>query len=310
MALGIGDDAALLDSTPGQQLVMASDTLVEGVHFPVSASAGQIGTRALCVNLSDMAAMGATPRWFTLALTLPKEKANDQWLAKFSGAIAGIANRYNIALVGGDTTSGPLSVSMTLLGEVPAGDALQRSGAQVGDRVFVTGTLGDGVAGLKLAINENSAINVSERLLKRFYSPYPQIETGLRLRRIATACIDISDGLVADLGHICQSSGVSATISTEQLPIAEDVRQMAGDQAVSWVLNGGDDYQLCFTVSADKLEALEQLIEESDLDVTAIGTIDTADKANSVDKAKPVTVLDRNGEPVEIHKQGYKHFGQ
>ena len=310
MALGIGDDAALLNSTPGQQLVMASDTLVEGVHFPASASAGQIGSRALCVNLSDMAAMGATPRWFTLALTLPKEKANNQWLAGFSGAIAGIANRYNLALVGGDTTSGPLTVSLTLLGEVPSGDALQRSGAQPGDRVFVTGTLGDGVAGLKLAINENNIESVSDRLLQRFYSPYPQIVTGLRLRRIASACIDISDGLVADLGHICQSSEVSATISTEQLPIAEDVRQMAGDQAVSWALNGGDDYQLCFTVSADKLAALQRLIEQFELDVTAIGTIDAADKAYSVEKSGLVTVLDRNGDPIEIHQQGYKHFGQ
>lgn len=304
MVLGIGDDGALLNSTPGQQLVMASDTLVERVHFPASASAGQIGSRALCVNLSDLAAMGAVPRWFTLALTLPPEKANNQWLAEFSSAIAEIANRYNIALVGGDTTSGPLTVSLTLLGEVPAGRALQRSGARVGDRVFVTGTLGDGVAGLELASNKNSIKNVSDRLLQRFYCPLPQVETGIQLQGIASACIDISDGLVADLGHICQSSGVSATINTVRLPIADDVRQMAPDKAVSWALAGGDDYQLCFTVSEDKLEAMEQLVAAEKLNVTEIGTIGAANKAGLV------TVLDGDGEPVVIQQQGYKHFGQ
>lgn len=302
--MGIGDDAALINTRPNQQLVVASDTLVEGVHFPSTATGKQIATRALCVNLSDMAAMGAQPRWFTLALTLPKDKANSLWLADFSAGIAEIAQQFDIALVGGDTTSGPLTVSMTLLGEAPSGESLQRAGAAVGDTVFITGTLGDGAAGLKLVSNINGKNSDSDRLLQRFYAPHPQVEIGLQLRAIASACIDISDGLIADLGHICQSSNVAATIYTEQLPIAADVRDIASDNGLNWALFGGDDYQLCFTVSADKLDKVEQLIDCGELTASKIGTINGADDSDSV-----VTVLDRDNNPVTVNKQGYDHFG-
>jgi thiamine-monophosphate kinase len=302
--LGIGDDAALINTRPNQQLVVASDTLVEGVHFPSTATGKQIATRALCVNLSDMAAMGAQPRWFTLALTLPKDKANSLWLADFSAGIAEIAQQFDIALVGGDTTSGPLTVSMTLLGEAPSGESLQRAGAAVGDTVFITGTLGDGAAGLKLVSNINGKNSDSDRLLQRFYAPHPQVEIGLQLRAIASACIDISDGLIADLGHICQSSNVAATIYTEQLPIAADVRDIASDNGLNWALFGGDDYQLCFTVSADKLDKVEQLIDCGELTASKIGTINTADDSDNL-----VTVLDRDNNPVAVNKQGYDHFG-
>jgi len=302
--LGIGDDAALINTRPNQQLVVASDTLVEGVHFPSTATGKQIATRALCVNLSDMAAMGAQPRWFTLALTLPKDKANSLWLADFSAGIAEIAQQFDIALVGGDTTSGPLTVSMTLLGEAPSGESLQRAGAAVGDTVFITGTLGDGAAGLKLVSTINGKNSDSDRLLQRFYAPHPQVEIGLQLRAIASACIDISDGLIADLGHICQSSNVAATIYTEQLPIAADVRDIASDNGLNWALFGGDDYQLCFTVSADKLDKVEQLIDCGELTASKIGTINTADDSDNL-----VTVLDRDNNPVAVNKQGYDHFG-
>lgn len=302
--MGIGDDAALINTRPNQQLVVASDTLVEGVHFPSTATGKQIATRALCVNLSDMAAMGAQPRWFTLALTLPKDKANSLWLADFSAGIAEIAQQFDIALVGGDTTSGPLTVSMTLLGEAPSGESLQRAGAAVGDTVFITGTLGDGAAGLKLVSNINGKNSDSDRLLQRFYAPHPQVEIGLQLRAIASACIDISDGLIADLGHICQSSNVAATIYTEQLPIAADVRDIASDNGLNWALFGGDDYQLCFTVSADKLDKVEQLIDCGELTASKIGTINTADDSDNL-----VTVLDRDNNPVAVNKQGYDHFG-
>jgi thiamine-monophosphate kinase len=289
--------------------VVASDTLVEGVHFPVDATARQIGTRALCVNLSDMAAMGAQPRWFTLALTLPEEKANSHWLADFSAGIAEIAGQFDIALVGGDTTSGPLTVSLTLLGEVPVEDSLQRSGAKVGDSVFVTGTLGDGAAGLKaISSNLDSYIN-SDRLLQRFYAPQPQIKTAIKLRGIASACIDISDGLVADLGHICRASHVAATISTQQVPIAADVRELAPKDCIDWALFGGDDYQICFTVNADKLDAVEQLINSDELHASKIGIIDIANEAANA-SGRLVTVLDSSNSPVEINKQGYDHFGQ
>ena len=306
--MGIGDDAALINPSDNQQLVVASDTLVEGVHFPATATAKQIGTRALCVNLSDMAAMGAQPRWFTLALTLPEEKANSDWLADFSAGIAEIAEQFDIALVGGDTTSGPLTVSLTLLGEVPPAESLQRSGAQVGDSVFVTGNLADGAAGLKWISSINNIFNDSDRLLQRFYSPQPQIKTGIQLRGIASACIDISDGLVADLGHICQSSAVAATIYIEQLPIAADVRKLGADNCINWALFGGDEYQLCFTVSADNLSTLEQWIDSGELHASKIGTIDKAAKAvNS--STNLVTVLDCNNNPIAVNKQGYDHFG-
>jgi thiamine-monophosphate kinase len=308
VALGIGDDAALINPSNNQQLVVASDTLVEGVHFPDDATAKQIATRALCVNLSDMAAMAAQPRWFTLALTLPEEKANSDWLAEFSAGIDEIAEQFDIALVGGDTTSGPLTVSITLLGEVPAAESLQRSGAKAGDAVFVTGELGDGAAGLKSLSSKIDNTFDSDRLLQRFYAPQPQIKTAIRLRGIASACIDISDGLVADLGHICQASAVAATIYTEQLPIASDVRALAPNNCIDWALFGGDDYQLCFTVSAHKLVAIEQLIDSGELHASKIGTVEIATEATK-SSGNLVTVLDSNNSPIEINKQGYDHFG-
>jgi len=304
VALGIGDDAALLNVTPGQQLVMASDTLVAGVHFPETASGRQVATRALCVNLSDMAAMGANPRWFTLALTLPRDKANAEWLADFSAGLGDIAKQQGVALVGGDTTSGPLTLTLTLVGEVPAGEALTRGGAGPGDSVFVTGYLGDGAASLE-AITNNKSLHIdSDRLLQRFYSPQPQIQAGLKLRAIASACIDISDGLMADLGHICKASGVTAVIQTEQLPIAAEILELSPLDALEWALCGGDDYQLCFTVAADHLAKVDALIELGELDARRIGTINPGDQSIS-----PVSVIDKNKTLLTVVKPGYNHFG-
>ncbi|MDA9983625.1 thiamine-phosphate kinase [Porticoccaceae bacterium] len=304
MALGIGDDAALLNVTPGQQLVMASDTLVAGVHFPETASGRQVATRALCVNLSDMAAMGANPRWFTLALTLPRDKANAEWLADFSAGLGDIAKQQGVALVGGDTTSGPLTLTLTLVGEVPAGEALTRGGAGPGDSVFVTGYLGDGAASLEAITHSKSLYTDSDRLLQRFYSPQPQIQAGLKLRAIASACIDISDGLMADLGHICKASGVTAVIQTEQLPIAAEILELSPLDALEWALCGGDDYQLCFTVAADHLAKVDALIELGELDARRIGTINPGDQSIS-----PVSVIDKNKTLLTVVKPGYNHFG-
>lgn len=304
MALGIGDDAAVLNVTPGQQLVMASDTLVAGVHFPETASGREVATRSLCVNLSDMAAMGAKPRWFTLALTLPRDKANAEWLADFSAGLGDIAKQYDVALVGGDTTSGPLTLTLSLVGEVPVGEALTRGGAGSGDSVFVTGNLGDGAAALEIIVNDRLHHHDSDRLLRRFYCPEPQIQAGLKLRSIASACIDISDGLMADLGHICKASGVTAVIQTERLPIAAEILERSPLDALEWALCGGDDYQLCFTVAADQLASVEALIDLGELDARRIGTINPGDQSSVM-----VSVIDKNDTLLTVVKPGYNHFG-
>jgi thiamine-monophosphate kinase len=299
VALGIGDDAALVNPSPNFQLVVATDTLVESVHFPVDASAEQIATRALCVNLSDMAAMGATPRWFTLALTL--EKADAPWLAGFSRGLAQVADEFALALIGGDTTAGPLTISMTLIGEVPIGEALPRAGANVGDSIYVTGTLGDGAAALKLLTsNDERGLVDSERLLTRFYRPQPQIQVGLKLRGIANACIDISDGLLADLAHLCRASAVSADLKSKRLPIHPDVEESYPQYSLDWALSGGDDYQLCFTVSQDKCTIVNRWIEVGDLNATMIGQIQPATGGNFPVRVDNVTV--------ELNR-GFDHFG-
>ena len=301
MALGIGDDGALINPSADTQLVMASDTLVESVHFPADASGEQIASRALCVNLSDMAAMGATPKWFTLALTMPKHLANNQWLKSFSAGLADVAKEFDIALVGGDTTLGPLAVSITMLGEVPVGQALQRNGALVGDAIYVTGTLADGAAALNmLKANANKVTEDSERLLARFYRPQPQIEAGIALRNIASACIDISDGLVADLGHICLASGVKANLVAQWLPIHRQLREMSEADYLNWALTGGDEYQLCFTLSANNKIIVDQWIAEGKLMATMIGQI-----TQSCDSEELVTV---DHQPVEDSIGGFDHF--
>lgn len=300
MALGIGDDAALLNMPADQQLVVATDTLVESVHFPPQASAEHIATRALCVNLSDMAAMGARPRWFTLALTLPATMASTQWLESFSRGLATVAEQYDIALVGGDTTAGPLTISLTLLAEVPVAQSLRRDGAKPGDTLYVTGTLGDGAAALEIISRGDLAH--SERLLTRFYQPQPQIEAGIRLRNVASACIDISDGLIADLGHICKASGVRSDIQTELLPIHQELHQLWPQQAVDWALSGGDDYQLCFTVPQSRCEIVNQWIDAGEFDATMVGQI------LAPDNSKNLVIVD--GIASADIKRGFDHFSQ
>ena len=218
VVLGIGDDAAVLELKAGEQLVVATDTLVEGVHFPAGLDGEHIAARTLLTNLSDLAAMGAEPRWFTLALTLPE--ARPEWLASFSAGLSRVATACGCALVGGDTTSGPLTVTITIHGTVPAGQALTRSGAKPGDTVFVTGFPGLGAAGLACVLGELALADQSDRqqLRDKFLNPQPRLDTGQQLRDIASAVIDISDGLLADLGHICHRSGVGAKLQLAKLP--------------------------------------------------------------------------------------------
>lgn len=301
VVIGIGDDAAVLAIDAMPQLVMASDTLLVSTHFPRHASPEQIATRALCVNLSDMAAMGATPKWFTLALTLPQELACDNWLQDFSRGLAQIADQYNVALVGGDTTAGPLSVTITVLGEVPSGASLLRSGAAPGEHIFVSGTLGDGAAALDYLIaGSDASAEANKRLEQHFYCPQPQIELGLGLRDFATACIDISDGLLADLGHICEASQLRAQIDTKALPIHIDLRQLPDSQVLQWALTGGDDYQLCFTIPQHRTSDFVQWAQSRKIPVSAIG------KLVEPDIKKPAVEID--GQPAPAEWRGYNHF--
>lgn len=296
--LGIGDDCALLSVPEGHQLAVSMDTLVADVHFPADADPELIAERALRVNLSDLAAMGATPLWFTLGLTLPS--SDPDWLESFSRGLFAAANEFNCTLVGGDTTRGPLSLTLQVHGSVDANLALRRSGAGVGDLVCVTGNLGDGAAALALIQDSLWAgDDASAYLLERFYRPRPQLAEGQLLLGIASAALDISDGLVADLGHICQRSRVGAVIDIDRLPLSSALKaNVEHDKATSWALAGGDDYQLCFTVPQAKYSALQSLIESDQLQASVIGEVV---EGNAV-------ICREHGIEVNIAATGYNHF--
>jgi thiamine-monophosphate kinase len=297
VAVGIGDDAAIIDSQKNHQIAVATDTLVASVHFPEEASAEQIATRALCVNLSDMAAMGALPKWFTLALTLPQTLVSSDWLQGFSQGLATIAKQYNVSLIGGDTTAGPLTISITVLGEIPIGQGLCRDGAKPNDIIYVSGTLGDGAAALHQLKHPDLVQN--DRLVKRFYQPQPQVKLGLGLVNYASACIDISDGLVADLNHLCKASSVTASINSQLLPIHRDIKQAYLEQSRQWALTGGDEYQLCFTVPLDKQKAFEHWATSNHFAVTAIGNMSVLEHNH---------YLKIDNQVSSITAGGYAHF--
>jgi thiamine-monophosphate kinase len=251
--LGIGDDCAMLSIPNGFELAITTDTMVEDVHFFAGCDPYQLGNKLLAVNLSDLASMGAKPVAVTLALTLPK--VNENWLQTFAEGFFALAERYSVDLIGGDTTSGPLTLTVTALGLVPMGQALRRSTAKSGDIICMTGNLGD--AGLGLKINQGYDCKQPDAALMRFNQPDPQVEAGQALIGIANACIDISDGLIGDLGHILQLSQVGARIDWEALPLSPEVLtyiENTGDWAMP--LTAGDDYELCFTVSVDKVQSL------------------------------------------------------
>ncbi|PCJ38402.1 MAG: thiamine-phosphate kinase [Cellvibrionales bacterium] len=297
--LGVGDDCALLAPPAGEVLAVTTDTLISSVHFPHHSPARLIAQRALAVNLSDMAAMGATPRWFQLALTLPD--SDQSWLAEFSAGLNAMACEFNCALVGGDTTRGPLTISITLIGTVPSREALKRSGAKPGDTVFVSGTLGDGAAGLAV-VEGRLSLSVEDTgfLEERFWQPQARVAQGLKIREFASAAIDISDGLVADLGHIAKASQVGALVEVDKLPLSPALRRAAGsERGLTWALSGGDDYELCFTVPASGLAQCQRLIDEGVLTATAIGQI-TAGQA--------VRCVDGQGSSYDVTHSGYQHF--
>ncbi|MBU0594868.1 MAG: thiamine-phosphate kinase [Gammaproteobacteria bacterium] len=319
--LGVGDDAALLQVSPGMELAVSVDMLVEGRHFAPQDGPGTVGHKSLAVNLSDMAAMGAKPRWATLALALPA--ADEKWLRGFAGGFFGLAGKFGVDLVGGDTTRGPLNICIQIMGEVPAGQALRRDGAKVGDEIWVSGALG--TAALALAFRQGRVeLEQMEAAacLPALYVPQPRVELGLSLRGIASAAIDVSDGLLADLGHILEQSGVGAEIHFEALPLHDVTRRhigslspgslpRAGERdadslreaqvivAKNCVLAGGDDYELCFAAPAARHAELLALAQKLALPLTCIGRI--------VSEAG-LALLDGKGSLMPVAAKGFDHF--
>jgi thiamine-monophosphate kinase len=301
VALGIGDDCALLVPPAGLQLVVTLDTLVADVHFFADADPESIGHKALAVNLSDLAAMGATPAWATLALTLPK--ADEEWLARFCRGLFALADRYGVQLVGGDTTHGPTTViTLQAHGFVPPGQALRRAGAKPGDGIYVTGTPGDAGLALAAAYGKTTVGAAYHAYAQaRLEWPEPRIAQGIALRGVASAAIDISDGLAQDLGHILERSGGGALLEVDGLPLSSALTaSLDPDAAIMTALASGDDYELCFTVSPDRTSQLESVAADWDCCCTRIGVI-TAESG--------LRLIRADGSTFHLERLGYDHFG-
>lgn len=296
VVLGIGDDAAILEVPADKQLLVSTDTLVSGLHFPDHISPLDLGYRCLAVNLSDLAAMGASPRWATLALTLPE--ADAVWLQGFSDGFFTLADRHGLALVGGDITRGPLTITVQVHGFAGRGQALCRKGANVGDLVYVTGELG--AAGMALACMEHrldlSAESVNQ-VARRYLRPEPRLAAGMALVGMASSAIDISDGLLADLGHILKASEVGATLRLDDLPLPSAADEIGRNAAVHYALCSGDDYELCFTVPAVVAPEMEQRLR-SLCAVSCIGEISDSNELDCIEAGQTVTITGR----------GFQHF--
>lgn len=296
--VGIGDDAAVLSMPVGQEQIAAIDTMVEGVHFPVGTAPADIGWKALAVNLSDLAAMGASPAWALLALTMPRADAD--FVDGFAEGFAQLAQPYRLALIGGDTTRGALTISVAVHGFAPPGKALTRDAACVGDAVFVTGTLGDAAAGLHCLQQRLPESTHSSYLIQRLNRPTPRIAAGIALRDAAHACIDVSDGLLADLGHICHASGVGAEIDAALLPQSSALLSLYDDAtARDFALSGGDDYELCFTVPAARVAEVSADLARLGCGATRIGRIVASEG---------VRVRDAHGQWLDTSSSGWEHF--
>lgn len=295
VVLGIGDDAALLAVPAGDVLAVTTDTLVAGRHFPEEAAAADIGWKSLAVNLSDLAAMGATARWVTLAITLPDN--NEHFLREFSRGFFALADQENVRLVGGDTTRGPLAITVTAMGTLPAATAIRRDGARAGDDLYVSGTVGDAGLGLRLALDQwpdELAQATRDMALARLHRPHPRLALGTALRGVASAGLDVSDGVAQDLGHLLQASGVGAKLELDALPMSTALQAIDPAFAVVLALTSGDDYELLFTAPPAMRDAIAGL----PVRCTRIGSI----------TATPGLVLLRNGQPVDMPVAGYTHF--
>ncbi len=298
VSIGIGDDAAAVRVPTGHELLVSVDTLVSGVHFPVGTSAYDLAYKALAVNLSDMAAMGAEPAWFTLALTLPDSEAG--WLADFSRGLFELADEHGVALIGGDTTCGPLTVSIQIMGYAPTGRCLRRKGAQVGDLIYASGQIGDGGIGLALLQQrEVPPLSSAEEayFIQRLNRPTPRVALGLALRGIASAAIDVSDGFVADLAHILEHSEVGACLNISTLPMATILKNDAN--AWQQALSAGDDYELCFTVPAQYAGLIDNLAMTLNCPLTCVGEIEIA---------RGLRMRSVDGAVFPIDNKGYIHF--
>ncbi len=298
--LGVGDDGAIVRPTPGHELVISTDMLVAGTHFLADADPEALGWKVLAVNVSDMAAMGATPRWAVVAAALPA--ATESWIAAFARGLFACADEFGVDVIGGDTTRGPRNFCVTIFGEVPAGQALLRSGAQVGDEVWVSGAPGRAALGLahlqgRCALAEPA---LSE-CLDALHRPRPRVALGLRLRGLASAAIDVSDGLLADLGHILERSGAAAEIRFDSLPAA--ALRMGAEEALArdCLIAGGDDYELCFTAPADRHPAVAALAKELGLGLSCVGRIVAGPPGS-------VVLLDAEGRPMPAARRGFDHF--
>ncbi len=297
--LGVGDDAALMQPAPGQHLAVSSDMLVAGCHFLADTDPERLGHKALAVNLSDLAAMGATPRWVLLALALPHP--DEDWVAAFARGFHAEACAHQVDWVGGDTTAGPLNISVTILGEVPVGHALRRSGALPGDQLWVSGTLGDAACGLaclqqRLGLDDQARAHCVARLER----PTARVGLGLALRGVASAAIDVSDGLLADLGHLLTASGLGARVDWPAVPLSAALAGLRDDNFVrAAALTGGDDYELCFTAPASASLAVQAAAAAVGVRVTAIGVVESQDGTR---------VFDRAGRPMAFARAGFDHF--
>jgi thiamine-monophosphate kinase len=295
VVLGIEDDAALLRPRDGKLLVVATDTLNDGVHFPTGTAPNDLGWKSLAVNLSDLAAMGAQPAWCTLSLSL--HDADLRWLDAFLDGFFELASRHQVALVGGDTTRGPLSICVTMHGFVEPESVMRRAGARVGDDVWVTGTLGDAAAAL---VQWRAGAVVEPALRARMDRPTPRIEAGRALANIAHACIDVSDGLIADLAHLCSASDVGAELRLDALPASTALRAMFTDQT-RYVLQatGGDDYELCFTAASTEHAAIADIARATTVPMTRIGCIVAG---------REVVSRDATGQAWQPPRNGFDHF--
>src|SRR5258706_10346988 len=297
--LGVGDDCALLNVTNGMDLAVSTDTMVSGTHFFPEVDPEHLGHKALAVNLSDMAAMGAMPYWAMLAITLPS--VDHAWLGAFSKGFFDLAEEFNVSLVGGDTTRGPLSLTVTIMGEVPAGAALRRSGAKAGNDIWVSGHIGD--AALAVA-HRHGRVKLDEAdyndAVMHLYEPIPRVQLGQALRGLATSAIDISDGLLADLGHICRLSGVGATVELSRIPLSGiAVKHVETGAGLTAIVAGGDDYELCFTAHPNSRESIDDLQDMLGVHLTRIG---------QVRRGKGVSLVGSDGKAVKVDGRGYDHF--
>lgn len=296
--LGIGDDAALLQVTAGHQLVISTDMSVANTHFFAETPAFDIGWKSMAVNVSDMAAMGALPKWATLAMALPQLDA--PWLQAFAEGLFACANDAGVGLIGGDTTRGPLNIAITIMGEVPIGLALRRDGAQVGDDIWVSGTLGQAALWLQ---DKQGLIHLDvparAQYAQAMHRPQPRWQLGLALRALAHSALDISDGLLADLSHMLKASHVGATLDWDAIPKPDTHRVVLSQQALAHaVLSGGDDYELCFCAAASQRDAIGVLAEQLGLPLRCIGRI----------TASPGLTVYADGQPMTYTNKGYDHF--